>query len=281
MGGMTALGAVLGLICLGFFLPTEDCYLLYAAAILFSTPLTWWAAQEVPLEAPEDNLTGAWNWTEIAKAYYISERTHGDFYWIFVSRTFYYMAVSAQIYILYYLRDTIPDPKISNNAKSYTAILCILSQGASGLVSLTGSSVAGLIGRKNAIYIACTVMAGVYVGYCFAHEWNYIVLLGVCYGAGNGIYISVDYALAVECLPNAEKESAKDLALWGIAAFMGTMFGPCLCGPALYFFGHEDNSTHYAFPGYVAIMLIAVVYSFGCALALVKVSKGNAGQNPA
>jgi len=43
---------------------------------------------------------------------------------VFVSRTFYYMAVSVQIYILYYLRDIIG----MHNAKAYTAILCILSQ---------------------------------------------------------------------------------------------------------------------------------------------------------
>ncbi len=37
-------------------------------------------------------------------------------------------AVSTQIYILYYLRDCMTDPEVSNNAKTYTAILCILSQ---------------------------------------------------------------------------------------------------------------------------------------------------------
>ncbi len=34
----------------------------------------------------------------------------------------------------------------------------------------------------------------------------------------NGVYLAADYALAVECLPNKE-DGAKDLALWGIAAF--------------------------------------------------------------
>ena len=38
---------------------------------------------------------------------------------MFLSRTFYYMAVSVQIYILYYLKDTMP-PDIAAHAKSYT-----------------------------------------------------------------------------------------------------------------------------------------------------------------
>jgi hypothetical protein len=34
MGGMTAAGAVLGLVCLGFFLPVTGAYPLYAAALV-------------------------------------------------------------------------------------------------------------------------------------------------------------------------------------------------------------------------------------------------------
>ena len=39
-------------------------------------------------------------WEEVAAAYQISPASHGDFFWVFVSRTFYYMAVSCQIYIM-------------------------------------------------------------------------------------------------------------------------------------------------------------------------------------
>ena len=43
----------------------------------------------------------------------------------------------------------------------------------------------------------------------------------VVYGVGNGCYLSVDYALALDCLPNAETVG-QDLGIWGIAAFVGT-----------------------------------------------------------
>ena len=41
--------------------------------------------------------------------------------------------------------------------------------------------------------------------------------------------------------PNHQEDRAKDLALWGIAAFLGTMFGPCVTGPLLTVFGTHEG----------------------------------------
>lgn len=152
------------------------------------------------------------------QSYYISPASHGDFFWVFCSRTGYYMAVSTQIYILYYLRDCMKDPQISQNAKTYTAMLCIISQGCSGIVSLVAGHMTSRFGYKPLIYGACVVMASVYIGYTLVHSFSYVVALGVVYGSSNGVYLAADYALAVDCLPNKD-DGAKDLALWGIAAF--------------------------------------------------------------
>ncbi|KAJ1492830.1 major facilitator superfamily domain-containing protein [Baffinella frigidus] len=270
MGGLTALGAVVGLVSLGFAFPVSHAYAIYTIALIVTTPLTYWAARDPPLDP---STVRRFDWAEVEHAYYISPSTHGDFFWVFLSRTFYYMAVSVQIYILYYLKDTMPE-EIAVHAKSYTALLCILSQAASGITSVMAPSLAEVIGRKPAIYFSCCVMAFVYIGYCLSPPWDYVVVLGICYGIGNGVYISVDYALACECLPDSGSDGAKDLALWGVVAFRGMMFGPCVTGPLLAWLGHEDNSDHYAFIGYVAIMLCGVVYSVGCGLALFNVTRG-------
>jgi MFS family permease len=278
MGGLTALGAVVGLVSLGFIVPVSHAYAIYSVALIVTTPLTYWAARDPQLDP---SRAKAFDWTEIGHSYYISPKSHGDFFWVFVSRTFYYMAVSVQIYILYYLKDNMP-PDISDHAKSYTAVLCILSQAASGLVSVVAPYLADAIGRKPAIYLSCCVMALVYMGYCVAPGWDYVVALGIMYGMGNGVYISVDYALACECLPDSGADGAKDLALWGVAAFLGTMFGPCLTGPLLSWVGGEPGEgTHYAFVGYVAIMICGVIYSVGCGLALWNVTRGNSPRGSA
>jgi len=265
MGGLTAAGAVLGLVTIGFFLPISSAYPLYAASILVTTPLTWWAAMEQPLEDARE-----FRWEDVWRAYRISPESHGDFFWVFVSRTFYYMAVSCQIYIMYYLRDTMQADEVSTHARRYTAILCICSQTAAGCTSLVAGGLSDLLGRKALIYLACCGMAGVYLGYCFVHEFQWVLLFGVCYGVSNGVYLACDYALAVECLPSKE-DCAKDLALWGIAAFLGTMFGPCITGPLLAWVGEVPGSTHYSIQGYYAVMGVGILYCAGCGLSLVTV----------
>jgi MFS family permease len=87
------------------------------------------------------------------------------------------------------------------------------------------------------------------------------------------MYIAVDYALAVDCLPHQQSDAAKDLALWGVSAFLGTMFGPCLAGPLLAYLGHIPHSDHYSFAGYVALMACGVVYSAACGFSLVFVRR--------
>ena len=75
-------------------------------------------------------------------------------------------------------------------------------QASSGIVSLGAAPIADRTGRKPAIYVAVTIMAFVYVGYCFVDTYEWVIVLGITYGAGNGVYIAVDYALAVDCLPS-------------------------------------------------------------------------------
>lgn len=118
-------------------------------------------------------------------------------------------------------------------------------------------------------------MAMVYIGYTLVHAFPLVVALGVCYGSSNGVYLAADYALAVQCLPNKD-DGAKDLALWGIAAFLGTMFGPCITGPTLAILGGQEGKTEYMFRGYVGVMMLGVVYTIIAAVFLFKVKHGNA-----
>jgi MFS family permease len=248
MGALTALGAVGGLLGVGFFLELRLAYPLYGGTILVSMPLVWLAAHAHDGELPAEKCQ-PWALSDLRSSYWISPSTHGDFFWVFVSRTFYYMAVSVQIYILYYLRDMVVEEWVAENSVRYTTVLCVIAQGSTALVATQAGGLSDQFGRKPLIYLACAVMAGVYVGYTFITSYYAVMALGLIYGASNGVYLAVDYALAVECLPDSGKDSAKDLALWGIAAFLGACFGPAITGPLLTAVGAETQAQAQAAMG--------------------------------
>jgi hypothetical protein len=56
------------------------------------------------------------------------------------------------------------EPEIKADPDKYTAILCIVSQSAAGVVSTASGAFSDRVGRRNSIYFSCTVMACVYVG---------------------------------------------------------------------------------------------------------------------
>ncbi|KAJ1474040.1 hypothetical protein T484DRAFT_1833879 [Baffinella frigidus] len=45
---------------------------------------------------------------------------------------------------------------------------------------------------------------GLVYGYCVTTTYAFVIGLGLVYGSSNGIYLAVDYALAVDCLPNKQ-----------------------------------------------------------------------------
>ena len=84
--------------------------------------------------------------------------------------------------------------------------------------------------------------------------------------------------------------AAKDLGIWGVAAFIGSAAGPAILGPTLHIFGllslgrdfsstlsggavPDENGVVYGVLGYQAIMVLGCVFVSGCILLLVKIKK--------
>merc|ERR1712138_80527 len=92
-------------------------------------------------------------------------------------------------------------------------------------------------------YISSGIIVVAYVGFMFARTRDIALLVGAIYGIGNGTYLSVDYALACDTLPSKD-QAARYLGIWGVGAFIGTLLGPMLIGPALLLFGDSENSEN-------------------------------------
>ena len=61
---------------------------------------------------------------DIKECYRISPESHGDFFWVFVIRTFYYLSLSIQAFFLFYLRDILKAP----HPKEPLAVIVVLGQ---------------------------------------------------------------------------------------------------------------------------------------------------------
>ena len=120
------------------------------------------------------------------------------------------------------------------------------------------------------IYLSCMFMVCTFILYILAPlvpslSWPAVVAAAVFYGIGSGAYLSVDYALALDCLPEG-KTSAEALGLWGVVGFFGSTLGPILGGYLLSLAQGakvavsdkvSDSTTgSYPFRGYALIMLV-------------------------
>jgi hypothetical protein len=61
---------------------------------------------------------------DVKECYRIGPESHGDFFWVFVIRTFYYLSLSIQAFFLFYLRDVLG----AKHPKEPLAVIVILGQ---------------------------------------------------------------------------------------------------------------------------------------------------------
>eukprot|EP00756_Hemistasia_phaeocysticola_P058199 Hpha_TRINITY_DN34825_c0_g1::TRINITY_DN34825_c0_g1_i1::g.167857::m.167857 len=275
--GVTAVLQLLGSVC-GFvavhatstfdfrFFYFVDCGLLLCGSLIVC-----WVAKERQLPRQEHRLSCS----AVLRSYRVNTDGRGDgdesrydFLWVFCGRTAFYVAVSIQAFMEFYIRDVIG---IGDKAERRRALATIV---------LTGQTTAGLVaywcgsfsdneavGRKIPVYFACVVMIGVYAGFCVLplvleqeDLLPAIYAVAAFYGVGNGCYLSVDYALALDTLPD-KAAAARDLGVWGVAAFIGSAVGPMIWGTVLALCNSIAHSTHrpggenaYPFSGYLAML---------------------------
>ena len=80
--------------------PAVHAYTIYCLVVLATVALTCMVADETPRdEAPPFRLS------ELVAAYSIDVVANSDFFWVFVTRVFYYMGISLQAFVLFMMRD--------------------------------------------------------------------------------------------------------------------------------------------------------------------------------
>ena len=77
-------------------------YLVFITFVTVGSTITLIFAKETPLEH-----ASPWSWKELKQTFSLDPVKHHDFYYVTVSRTFYYCALSTQAFLQYYFRDVV------------------------------------------------------------------------------------------------------------------------------------------------------------------------------
>ncbi len=153
-----------------------------------------------------------------ARAFGFSPRRAPDFSWVVLTRMLVMMGIyTVQYFMFNYMLYVVRAPE----PVAATTIFFVLVTLTALISTLIAGRASDRFGRKRMVYVSGTFMAVVGAVFVFA---PYIVpgnLLILAYGAatifglGYGAYISVDWALVADVLPD-ESTYARDMGVWNI-----------------------------------------------------------------
>ena len=285
MGLMMQVGSLIGAYFGGQLMDkglTLQAYLMVGISLILSLGITASAMNEVPLQekpAPID-------WGEFVRGLWIDPRKHPDFFWVWVTRFFFTMGIWLIFpNLLFYMTDIVhaPNPEASN--ATLNGIILI----AATITGFLGGKISDKIGRKKVVYIANTLVALAVIAFLFSTQFVPAILVGIVFGLGYGAYVSVDWALGVDVLPNPE-ETAKDMGVWHVAFVLPQGLAPMIAGTLFSIFGKGTVApkidpetklqmfdkithapltvTHYGHNGYLATFILSAIFMLMGALFL-------------
>jgi MFS family permease len=198
-------------------------YVITAVLIAGGAVLTAVAIADRPGQTVPRPVVQSW------RALWIAPWRNPDFSWVFATRALMMLALYTLFtFVAFYARDVVHMTEFVQGA----AILA----GVATVASLASGIVAGVlsdrVGRKPLVSIAGVLMSSSLLGLAFFHQVNAVLSLGAVFGLALGIYMAVDWALAVDVLPD-ESFAAKDLGLWGLSTTLPQTAAPFVGGAVL------------------------------------------------
>ena len=263
-------------------------YYYYIPVIAVTTFVTIGAAKETRNPITKDHLPPV-TCDEIWKCFFVSPTHHKDFFIVTMSRTMYYCGISTMAFLQYFFRDLVicappygpdcvQDAHGQGRITDYmakTALIAVYAQAGSAVSAYPSGLASDAWGRKPLVYTACLGMGAIYLFMPFFSSEELVMILGFVWGVMNGCFVAVDFAIAIDTLPD-KQEAAKFLGVWGVSAFVGTTVGPITGGLALYFLGQiEDGlgggghmaegeslmSYRYSKYGYIGVMALGAMWN--------------------
>ncbi len=152
-------------------------------------------------------------------------RRDKDFAWVVGTRLLMMLGINTvQAFLQYYFHDVLGSNDQEAQVGTFITILTLTA----ALTTFFGGWLSSRYGRKRMVYISgglMTAVAAIFIATNFfvaagaisqSAGINIALLGGAIFGLGYGAYLSVDWALVADVLPNHER-FARDMGVWNIA----------------------------------------------------------------
>ncbi len=258
MALMSQLGTLFGVVISGLVLgslPEMIKYAVLGAGLVGLALVTLLGIKENPLPSAPPKI----NWGLYIRSLWIDPKLHPDFAWVWLTRALVMLGFYSVLpFVNYYFVDVIHIEKPDKPASMMTGILLI----ASCVSGVYGGAISDKIGRKSVVYRANFMIAVVALAFIFCRSIPQVLLAGSIFGLGYGAYISVDWALGTDVLPNA-KSAGKEMGIWHIAMTLPQTIAAPVASSLIVLFGstpYTDSdgnpAVHYTILGYASVFIL-------------------------
>ncbi|MFD5258289.1 MFS transporter [Streptomyces bobili] len=198
---------------------------------------------------------------EFLRSFWVSPKRHPDFAWNFAGRFLVFVGMSCVTsYQVYFLMDRLGYSEDEVSGKVLVGTLAMVAAVIAG--SLLGGVLSDRSGRRKPYVLGASLVLalGLFL-VATAQSFTLFIVAMVVFGFGEGLYLSVDVALAAAVLPNPE-EAAKDMGVLNIANALPQSLVP-IGAPALLAIGggNENYGALFLFGG-VACVFGALAVQF-------------------
>lgn len=247
-------------------------YAVLATVIALGVLVSMVGIRETPLAERPPKL----HWIEHLKSLWIDPRKHPDFAWVWLTRALVMLGFYSVLpFLLYYLGDVI---RVENPAATASWVLGLVLIGATAS-GYFGGALSDKIGRKRIVYAANGFMAVMCIALALCRSLESVFAVACLFGLGYGAYVSVDWALGTDVLPNPN-DAAKDMAVWHISMTLPQSIAPAPAGLLIgafgvaYSQGPEGPIPHYTYAGFAVLFLVAAIF-IGLGAFLLRNVKGS------
>ncbi len=246
LGAAYNLGGILGVVVTTVVSELGHVTLAYAviAPILILTfiPVMWAARGEglVPVAPRRRRTVGE----------FLAPLWSGSFAWVLMTRFFMTAGVAVVAFFLSPFFSTVLHIP---NASAFTSLWLLVVYICGAPFGYLGGSVSDRLGRKVFVYASSTVqvIVAAFVVLVLPSSVPLVMVLGGLFGVGYGLYYAVDWALAVDTLPDSA-DASKDMGLFHASFTLPQTIVPLIGGALIDGLGGGAR-------GYRGIFVIAIV----------------------